>query len=233
MAGQHLHGVGRIVLTANRQQDAAPREIEQGTLQFLESCSGILGAQANAVDAVFADDSAPKRVVQVYGDALGNFSGQGMQEAQPLGGEVRQVGGRYGQADGQPLAGVAPALASVARHQRVVVQDVDSAMPSCQGAQSTVDSLDGFGSIVFALGVQDAGAREGGHFQRMHNQGSAGVLAERGDPIAKAGEHVVRRGLSAPQGGRHIARLHGQDGDVRLKAVQGALRDRGSPARRR
>ena len=50
------------------------------------------------------------------------------------------------------------------------------------------------------------------------------MLAEGGDPIAKAAEHVIRGGVSAPQGGRHIARLHGQDGDVGLKPVERTFR---------
>ena len=73
-------------------------------------------------------DSAPQRVVQVYGHALGHLAGQRMQEAQPLGGQVRQVGGRHRQANGQPFALIAPVFAAVARHQRVVIQDVDSAI---------------------------------------------------------------------------------------------------------
>ena len=93
-----------------------------------------------------------------------------------------------------------------------------------QGAQSTIDALDGLGRIVLTLHVQYARARNCGQLQRMHNQCCLRVLPETRDPAGEPAEHVVRRGLAPPQSWRYVARLHGQDNGVRLKAIERTLR---------
>ncbi len=59
MITENREGFVRIVLTADRQQDAAPGQSLELTLQREVGRSWILDTDANAGCAVFADDAAP------------------------------------------------------------------------------------------------------------------------------------------------------------------------------
>ena len=70
-----LHGVIQIVLAAHREQDSTARKIKQGALQSLKSGAGIFRADLDARHSVFADDSAPERVVEIDHQTLGGAAG--------------------------------------------------------------------------------------------------------------------------------------------------------------
>ena len=63
--------VGGVVLAAHRQHDAALLEVENPALEIDEGTARVVGAEGDAVDAVFADDAAPQRVVGIEHQHLG------------------------------------------------------------------------------------------------------------------------------------------------------------------
>ena len=65
MLVEGLHGVVQVVLTADGKQNSPPRQIEQGALQSLKSRTGMLGTDLDAGHPIFADNPAPKRVIEI------------------------------------------------------------------------------------------------------------------------------------------------------------------------
>ena len=71
MLTQHLVEIGRVVLAAQREDQAALLKIENAALKIAIGGAGIVGAERDAVDAVFSDHAAPQRVVGVEHQHLG------------------------------------------------------------------------------------------------------------------------------------------------------------------
>jgi hypothetical protein len=72
MLVEGFHGVVEIVLAARGEQDSLAREIEQGALQGLIRRAGIFGTDLDSGHAVFADDAAPERVVEIDNQTFGS-----------------------------------------------------------------------------------------------------------------------------------------------------------------
>ena len=71
MLGEYGADVGLVILAVERQQEADLLELPQLPLELLVADARISLAQAQAMNAVFADDSAPERVVAVQYNAFG------------------------------------------------------------------------------------------------------------------------------------------------------------------
>ena len=114
-------------------------EIQQGALDRLVRCARVLSAETDAIHAILPDDAAPKRIVEVHNHCLAGFPGRREDKPEPLVGQVDQALGGDRHPHCQPLALVVPVQASMARHQGVVVEDIDTDMLSGERHKSLVD----------------------------------------------------------------------------------------------
>ena len=70
MLVEDLPDVRLVVLGHKGEKDALGLQVEQARLNISKGRAGELGAEANAVEAVFADDAPPERVIAVDRDDL-------------------------------------------------------------------------------------------------------------------------------------------------------------------
>ncbi len=108
-------GVRLIVLTADRQQNSAAVQIEQRALQILISRTRVFAAYLDALDAFFAGQPAPQRIVEVGHQNLADRTRDGVHKPQPLIRQVPDTPGGDGQARRQPFHRVMPIVTPVAR----------------------------------------------------------------------------------------------------------------------
>src|SRR5438132_9821674 len=121
MRFERLERLGRVVLAADGEQDAAMPEIEHGALERLECSSRIFRTEPDAGQAVFTDHAAPERVVQIDDERFGHTAREWIDEAKPFASEIEEVWSGDRQPNGQPLPLVAPGFAPVAGHEAVVI----------------------------------------------------------------------------------------------------------------
>ena len=143
------------------------------------------------------------------------------------------------QAGGQPFTFVMPMLAAVARDQRVIIQNVDAAVILGDAAQLAIDLADEsglpgfglprFGLPAFGLGIEHAEARMRGTFERVNNERSLTVLAERVHPlfvpvcdaVGRLARHVGRQvGEFASEVGCDIPRADRENHRVGRETVE-------------
>ena len=153
MLFDRFHGVVEIILAAHGEQNSLARQVEQCALQDLISRARIFRANLNAGHAVFADDAAPQRVVEIDGQNFCGAAAQRHDKAHPLARHLKKITGGDGKPRRQPFALVVPMFAAMARHQRVVIQDVHSVESFADAPQFTIDLADqsrlsGLGLVV-------------------------------------------------------------------------------------
>ena len=178
MRFERFHRVVKVVFAANPQQYSPACQVEHRALKGLERGSGIFRADFDPRHAVFADDAAPERVVEIDDQAFGGAAGKRHDETHPLARHVEQMIGCDGQTRHQPFTLVMPVRAAVARDQRVVVEHVYAAHFGGNAAQFAVDLAGEAGLSRFALAVEHAKARMHGAFERMQDERGLAVRAE-------------------------------------------------------
>ena len=123
-------------------------------------------------------------------------------------------------------------FAAMARHQRVVVEDVDTVESCGDSPQFAIDLADESGLSSFGLVVENSEAWRRRPFQRMNNQRRLAVFAERADPLLIAVNHalgsLLRRfrrqiGEISPQFGRGLVSAHRQHDCVGREAIERTL----------
>src|SRR5271169_2328138 len=125
-------------------------------MKGLKRGAGIFGAHLDSGHAVFADDPAPERVVEIDDQTLSSAAGERHEEAHPLARHVEQMAGGDGQSGHQPFALVVPMLAAVACDERIVIEDVHPALRARYAAQFAVEMTDEPGLSGFGLAVEYA-----------------------------------------------------------------------------
>ena len=122
MLTQHLIDIGGVVLAAHRQDQAALLEIQDAALEFEVGVAGIVRADGDAVDAVFADDAAPQGVVRVQHQHLGLGRGQQLADHRDAPRKLHRCDRRKREPGREPVAAVKEILAADCRHDLVQIQ---------------------------------------------------------------------------------------------------------------
>ncbi len=201
-------------------------------MQSLISRARIFRADFNAGHSIFADDSAPQRVVEVDDQNLGRASAERHDKTHPFARHMKKMARCNGQPRRQPLALVVPMLAAMTRNQRVVVENIHAAEPLRNAPQFTIDLPDESGLARLGLVVEDTETWRRRAFERMNDQRRLAVFSKRADPLLIAAHHALggllrgfRRqiGEITPELGRGLIGAHRQHDCVRRKAVERTL----------
>src|ERR1700735_2431619 len=100
---ENLERVVGIVFAAYGQDDAAAMQVQYCAVNFQVRVSRVLSSQLDSIEAVFADDPAPNRIVEIDHERLTYPAAQWKEEAKVLACQVDKGICAKRHAHGQPL----------------------------------------------------------------------------------------------------------------------------------
>src|SRR6185503_7253915 len=185
MIPDHLQRIFRIVLAANREQNALSIEIEQLVLKLGECQADPVFAELDAFVTILPDDPSPQRVVEIQGDALLDLAESG--------GEDRRIARRkrvqrvtaQAQPGKIPQPVVAPTRESDRGRQRRRIENHDLRSSAGEGSDGAIVFTDGILNPVFRIELEARQRVERGDGRGVQHDRRAGQPL--GDSVDKGG----------------------------------------------